>query len=299
MITVAARPESIAACSTLRCPRWTPSNMPIATARGWRSTWLGAWAIFISAAVRRSSRVTLCHSSHGQQRSRDGLLDADEGVGHRDDHVRGRPRRPRTARSRCGGARGSGRRARRRPSGRTCRSRRACRSRRCRRRTRSSADLVDPHRAHGHLDLDAPGGAAGRRARRRSSPPRRPGSAARRRPAAPRPTRASVVRRRAARAPRGARPRCRRWCCGPSGRSSVRYRLSSFMKRSCSEVARPESRIRSPVANGSSVPACPVFAPVRRRTSASAAKDDGPAGLSTRITPVGSSAFGMPIPCLA
>src|SRR3954454_17789132 len=46
----------------------------------------------------------------------------------------------------------------------------------------------------------------------------------------------------------------------------------------------------SPVANGSSVPACPVFAPVTRRICATIANDDGPAGLSTSATPAGSSA---------
>jgi hypothetical protein len=39
----------------------------------------------------------------------------------------------------------------------------------------------------------------------------------------------------------------------------------------------------------------PVFAPVRPRTRATIANDDGPAGLSARITPVGSSAFGIGI----
>ena len=67
------------------------------------------------------------------------------------------------------------------------------------------------------------------------------------------------------------------------------------MNRSWRLVARPESSTSRPVANGSSVPAWPVFAPVRRRTRATIANDDGPAGLSTRITPVGSSAFGIAI----
>src|SRR4051794_21693871 len=47
-----------------------------------------------------------------------------------------------------------------------------------------------------------------------------------------------------------------------------------------------------PVAKGSSVPACPVFAPVMRRICATIANDDGPAGLSTSATPDGSSARG-------
>src|SRR5436305_13833894 len=49
---------------------------------------------------------------------------------------------------------------------------------------------------------------------------------------------------------------------------------------------------RSPVANGSSVPAWPVLAPVTRRICATMANDDGPAGLSTSATPAGSSARG-------
>src|SRR5207245_9472237 len=41
---------------------------------------------------------------------------------------------------------------------------------------------------------------------------------------------------------------------------------------------------------GSSVPACPVRAPVMRRIWATTANDDGPAGLSTSAMPAGSSA---------
>src|SRR3954463_6081972 len=48
----------------------------------------------------------------------------------------------------------------------------------------------------------------------------------------------------------------------------------------------------SPVANGSSVPAWPVRAPVTRRICATIANDDGPAGLSTSAMPAGSRARG-------
>src|SRR5581483_12204334 len=50
--------------------------------------------------------------------------------------------------------------------------------------------------------------------------------------------------------------------------------------------------MRSPVANGSSVPVWPVLAPVRRRSAATSANDEGPAGLSTSATPTGLSALG-------
>src|SRR5439155_18489887 len=74
--------------------------------------------------------------------------------------------------------------------------------------------------------------------------------------------------------------------------TSVRYRLSRPTSHGASLVVRPDNRSRSPVANGSSVPACPVRAPVDRRICATIAKDDGPAGLSTSATPAGSSARG-------
>src|SRR5438477_10758649 len=64
------------------------------------------------------------------------------------------------------------------------------------------------------------------------------------------------------------------------------------MKHGPSLVAPPDNRTSSPVANGSSVPACPVRAPVRRRSSATSANDDGPAGLSTRTIPAGLRARG-------
>src|SRR5207249_549442 len=47
-----------------------------------------------------------------------------------------------------------------------------------------------------------------------------------------------------------------------------------------------------PVANGSSVPACPARARVRSRRRLTIANDDCPAGLSTRTSPVGLSARG-------
>src|SRR3954452_25577933 len=64
------------------------------------------------------------------------------------------------------------------------------------------------------------------------------------------------------------------------------------MKNEASLVARPDNKSNRPVANGSRVPACPVRARVRRRRSATSANDEGPAGLSTRTIPVGSSARG-------
>src|SRR5439155_12484253 len=77
--------------------------------------------------------------------------------------------------------------------------------------------------------------------------------------------------------------------------TSVTYRLSRPTKHDASLVASPDNNRSKPVAKGSSVPAWPVRAPVRRRTSATIANDDGPAGLSTRITPVGLRARGSAI----
>src|SRR6185436_8990522 len=74
--------------------------------------------------------------------------------------------------------------------------------------------------------------------------------------------------------------------------TSVTYRLSSPTKHGCSLVDHPDNTTRSPVANGSSVPAWPVRARVRRRSCAITAKEDGPAGLSTSTIPAGSSARG-------
>src|SRR5262245_60914714 len=74
--------------------------------------------------------------------------------------------------------------------------------------------------------------------------------------------------------------------------TSVVYRLSNPTKHEASLVARPDNMTSRPVANGSSVPAWPVRAPVRRRSCATIANDDGPAGLSHSTIPVGSSPRG-------
>ena len=76
-----------------------------------------------------------------------------------------------------------------------------------------------------------------------------------------------------------------------SGDGSYEKLVRTVSERGWSRVARPESSSSRPVANGSSVPAWPVRAPVRRRTSATIANDEGPAGLSTRTIPLGSSAL--------
>ena len=54
--TVPASPVLIAASTTAWCPRCTPSNVPIAAARGWRSTCAGACAILIVSVERRPDR---------------------------------------------------------------------------------------------------------------------------------------------------------------------------------------------------------------------------------------------------
>src|SRR5947199_4593537 len=74
--------------------------------------------------------------------------------------------------------------------------------------------------------------------------------------------------------------------------TSVTYLLSRPTKHEPSLVAAPDNCTKRPVANGSSVPVWPVRAPVRRRSSATSAKDERPAGLSTRTTPTGLAARG-------
>ncbi len=92
VITVGSSPESIPDRSTDRCPRWTPSNVPIATARGRRSSWEGACAILMRLAPPRAGAVPPREAPHALRR----------------------PPRPRTARSRSVAGRRSDLRARRR-----------------------------------------------------------------------------------------------------------------------------------------------------------------------------------------
>src|SRR5215210_8814581 len=63
-------------------------------------------------------------------------------------------------------------------------------------------------------------------------------------------------------------------------------------KHGASLVAPPDNKSNKPVAKGSRVPAWPVRARVRRRSAATIANDDGPAGLSARTIPTGLSARG-------
>ena len=72
VMTVGSSPESIAAPSTERCPRCTPSNVPIATARGRRSSCDGACAILIGSPRSRgsaSSSATIRSSSASSTRN--------------------------------------------------------------------------------------------------------------------------------------------------------------------------------------------------------------------------------------
>ena len=135
-------------------------------------------------------------------------------------------------------------------------------ARRCRPRTRRAA------RARGRASTRAasrrrrPGGGAGRRARRRSSPPTRPGSAS-----STSPRSASSARSSSSRA--GRIVLVDRLALGVARRRAAaevdlrHVALVEPTNRSWRLVARPERRRRRPVANGSSVPAWPVFAPVR------------------------------------
>ena len=140
-----------------------------------------------------------------------------------------------------------------------------------------------------------PAGGAGRRARRRSSRPTPPGSAAR-------------PRRGALRAPRSSSPRGRRVVLvddSPSG-SPVVVRAREVDLRQVALVELHEAILearRAPREQHEQAGRERVERPrVTRlrarcapRTRATIANDDGPAGLSTRTTPVGSSAFGMAI----
>src|SRR5215213_485896 len=59
------------------------------------------------------------------------------------------------------------------------------------------------------------------------------------------------------------------------------------MRKRCARVARPTRISRRPVANGSSVPACPTFVRLgsERRTSATTSCDVTPAGFARSSTP--------------
>src|SRR5882672_8612829 len=68
---------------------------------------------------------------------------------------------------------------------------------------------------------------------------------------------------------------------------SATYVLGSFSANSASRVADSNRMGRTPVARGSSVPACPTrCAPVSRRRRLTTAKEVSPAALSTLRTPV-------------
>src|SRR5262245_54092507 len=63
-------------------------------------------------------------------------------------------------------------------------------------------------------------------------------------------------------------------------RAVATYVFGSGKRYRWSLVALPSSTIRSPVANGSSVPACPTFPPRSRRTRSTRSCEVIPAGLS-------------------
>src|SRR5690606_22902800 len=66
----------------------------------------------------------------------------------------------------------------------------------------------------------------------------------------------------------------------------ARYTFRDAMTYSLSRVAAPTHKISTPVAIGSSVPACPIFLiPVPRRTRATMSWLVGPAGLLTFSSP--------------
>src|SRR3954469_24277200 len=69
-------------------------------------------------------------------------------------------------------------------------------------------------------------------------------------------------------------------------RATVTYVFGSAMRKRCARRARPTSTSSRPVANGSSVPACPALRTARARRVASVRSCEVlPAGLSTRTSP--------------
>ena len=151
---------------------------------------------------------------------------------------------------------------------------------------REQLEHVHARAPDGHLHRLAAPVAAGTRARLRSSPPRRPARGARPRPGA-RPGAARARRRRAARPPRRPLPRIARSMCGCSGRS--RSCSACRARRARARAGSPRRRARAGARSrtGRASPRGPVRARVRRRMPATTWNEDGPAGLSTRISPEG------------
>ena len=215
---------------------------------------------------------------------------------HRQRHAPGRPRRPRTARPPCGAASRSARRARPRSPARTC-PELTCRSRR--------GDAVaigdDVERVYlrapeRHLDRHA---APVQAVRALAADLDRGGGRDRQLdlPAEARELRLELVRGRRL-VPVELLPLR---IAGRRPRAQVDVREVALVEPD--EALTPASlRVRttgrsSPVANGSSVPAWPVLAPVRRRTSATTANDERPGGLVDeedpgRLEPRGGIALG-------
>ena len=76
MITVGASPESTALRTTAWCPRCTPSNVPIATARGCRSSCAGECAIFIAPPLLDPRRASSAAAGVSPMRA-ERLVDAE------------------------------------------------------------------------------------------------------------------------------------------------------------------------------------------------------------------------------
>ena len=262
--TVGSRPESTVERNTDRWPRWTPSNVPIAAALGCRSTCEGARAR--SSWCRRQAERLLerqCRPSSASSTEKGPTV-------VRRSVTRWPPARPRWSARRCPTRRGG----RARPRSRTSSSSWT-------RITRVGISTATPFRWRRYARWPAIFTADAVGIGSSTSPGARSAHA-----------RARCARRACATPPR----RLGRRVAVPSTESiSVTYRLSSFMKRSCRLVARPESSTRP---RREQVRACRHGRSSRRcgRGPAPAiANDDGPAGLSARITPVGSSPFGIAV----